>query len=137
MSDNVVEGSGLADLNLSGPGGWGNCFENNEAATSMPPLLESKQPCQGLRLQANWEMGSYSIQFGRLIERSLGLDPDVFYGDMPHLSRNLRCRVAPTLLSLRRSKSSLLPHLISKRSKCRRCLQVSKSPKRKDSISWA
>ena len=83
VSDNVVEGSGLADLNLSGPGGWGNCFENNEAATSMPPLLEFKQPCQGLRLQANWEMGSYSISLGRRIERTLGLDTEVPSSKMP------------------------------------------------------
>jgi len=29
-------------------------------------------------------LGALSAQFGRVIERGLGLDPDVFYGDMPH-----------------------------------------------------
>ena len=84
VRDNVVEGSGLADLNLSGPGGWGNCFDGNEFTRTMPSALEFKQPCEGLRLQANWELGSYAVQFGRVVERGLNLDPDVFYGDMPH-----------------------------------------------------
>ena len=84
ITDNVIQGSGLADINLSGPGGWGNCFADNDAVWTMPPALESKSPCEGLRFPTNWELGSYAGQFGRLIERELGLDTKVFYGDMPH-----------------------------------------------------
>ncbi len=86
IEGNIVEGSGLADLNLSGPGGYGNCFVDNEHSHTMPALLEQKSPCEGLRLQANWEIGSFATLFGRVVERGLGLNPDIFYWDMPHPS---------------------------------------------------
>ena len=64
--ENVVEGSGLADLTLGGPATSGNCFEDNEFSTSLPAALEIKQPCEGLRLPALFEIGSTSAQLGRL-----------------------------------------------------------------------
>ena len=82
--DNVVEGSGLANLVQSGPSYPDNCWEGNEPGYTMPPVLEIKQPCDGLRLAAGFEMGSVSQFFGRIVEWGLDLDPDVFYGDMPH-----------------------------------------------------
>jgi hypothetical protein len=84
--DNVVKGSGLADLTMSGPANSGNCFTDNEHLWTMPPALEIKQPCEGLRLPALWELGSFSAPFGRIVEAGLDLDSDVFYGDMPHPS---------------------------------------------------
>ena len=84
ITANVIDGSGLADLTLTGPSGSGNCFEGNDPASTMPALLEFKQPCDGFRFPALWEIGALSAQFGRVIERELDLDPDVFYGDMPH-----------------------------------------------------
>lgn len=84
VSGNVVAGSGLADLALTGPSQSGNCFSGNEHGSTMPAALEAKQSCDGLRFPALWELGALSAQFGRVIERGLGLDPDVFYGDMPH-----------------------------------------------------
>jgi len=81
---NVVKGSGLADITLSGPAQSGNCFEDNDIASTMPALLELKQPCEGLRLPALWELGSVGSLFGRVVEHNLGLDPSTFYGDMPH-----------------------------------------------------
>jgi hypothetical protein len=84
VSENVVRGSGLGDLVLTGPSQSGNCFEDNEFGWSMPAALELKQPCEGLRFPALWELGALSAQFGRVIERGLGLDPDTYYGDMPH-----------------------------------------------------
>ncbi len=84
VSSNVVEGSGLGDLTLSGPSQSGNCFEDNDFAWTMPAALEAKQPCEGVRFPALWELGALSAQFGRVIQRGLDLDTDVFYGDMPH-----------------------------------------------------
>ncbi|HEU4895304.1 MAG TPA: right-handed parallel beta-helix repeat-containing protein, partial [Acidimicrobiia bacterium] len=84
VRENVVRGSGLGDLVLTGPSQSGNCFENNEFGWTMPAALELKQPCEGLRFPALWELGALSAQFGRVIERGLGLDPDTYYGDMPH-----------------------------------------------------
>lgn len=83
VSTNAVEGSGLADLALTGPSGSGNCFAHNEYGWTMPPALEVTQACSDLRFPALWELGALSAQFGRVIERGLGLDIDVFYGDMP------------------------------------------------------
>ena len=81
---NVVKGSGLGDLTLSGPSGSGNCFADNHFGWTMPAALEFKQKCDGLRFPALWELGSFSALFGRVVERGLGLDTEVFYGDMPH-----------------------------------------------------
>ncbi len=84
VSENVVRGSGLGDLALTGPSQSGNCFVDNEVGWTMPAALEFKQPCEGLRFPALWELGALSAQFGRVIERGLGLDPQTYYGDMPH-----------------------------------------------------
>lgn len=84
VANNVIKGSALGDLTLSGPSDSGNCFVDNQFGWTMPAGLEFKQPCEGLRFPALWELGSFSALFGRVVERGLGLDPDVFYGDMPH-----------------------------------------------------
>lgn len=81
--DNVVEGSGLGDLALAGPSLPGNCFEGNDPAHTMPPMLETSQGCGGLRWPALFEVGSFASLFGRVVENGLDLDTDVFYGDMP------------------------------------------------------
>jgi hypothetical protein len=84
VTGNVVKGSALGDLTLSGPAGSGNCFEDNDFGWSMPPALELSQPCDGIRFPALWELGSFSALFGRVVERGIALDTEVFYGDMPH-----------------------------------------------------
>ncbi|HEY7468669.1 MAG TPA: right-handed parallel beta-helix repeat-containing protein [Acidimicrobiia bacterium] len=81
---NVVEGSGLADLTLGGPASSGNCFEDNEHATSLPAALELKQPCEGLRLPALFELGSTSAQLGRLFEAGTGQKPEIDIASLPH-----------------------------------------------------
>jgi hypothetical protein len=82
--ENVVEGSGLADLTLGGPSGSGNCFEANEFSSTLPAALEVKQPCQGLRLPALFEIGSTTAQLGRLFESGVGLQPDIDIRALPH-----------------------------------------------------
>ncbi|HEY5889436.1 MAG TPA: PLDc N-terminal domain-containing protein [Acidimicrobiia bacterium] len=84
VQENVVTGSGLADLTMAGPSQDGNCFSGNEFDSSMPPPLEFRQPCSGLRIPSSYAMGPLSALFGRLVEANLDLDPEVFYGDMPH-----------------------------------------------------
>ncbi len=82
--DNVVKGSGLADITMAGPSQAGNCFSGNDHTDTMPAMLELRQPCDGLRFPSAFQMGSLTSLFGRLVERNLGLDTEVFYGDMPH-----------------------------------------------------
>ncbi len=81
---NVISGSGLADITLTGPAQSENCYEDNDFTSSMPALLEFKQPCDGLRLPALWELGAWSGPFGRVVEYGLELNDDVSYQDMPH-----------------------------------------------------
>ncbi len=82
--DNVVEGSGLADLTLGGPATSGNCFEGNEHSSSLPAALELKQPCEGLRLPALFEIGSTTAQLGRLFEAGTGQTPVIDVSTLPH-----------------------------------------------------
>jgi hypothetical protein len=79
-----VQGSGLADLTLGGPSDSGNCFEDNEFSSTLPAALEIKQPCEGLRLPALFEIGSTTAQLGRLFESGLGLQPEVDIAALPH-----------------------------------------------------
>lgn len=84
VEENLVAGSGLADITMAGPSQDGNCFEANEVDATMPAALETLQPCDGLRFPALYEVGSLTSLFGRLVERNLGLDDEIFYGEMPH-----------------------------------------------------
>jgi plastocyanin len=66
--DNVIEGSGYADIALGGPGKGGDCFADNTIRTTMPPGLETWQGCDGLRLPFRWELASTLMTLGRLAE---------------------------------------------------------------------
>jgi hypothetical protein len=82
--DNVVDGSGLADLTLGGPSTSGNCFAGNEHTSSLPAALELTQPCAGLRFPVLFEIGSTTAQLGRLFESGLDLQPQVDVAALPH-----------------------------------------------------
>jgi hypothetical protein len=82
--DNVVEGTGLADLTMSGPAQSGTCFAGNSIFETMPPAMQFTQKCEGLRFPALFEIGSLSALLGRAIEAELGMTPEIFYGDLPH-----------------------------------------------------
>jgi hypothetical protein len=84
VEENLVEGSGLADLTLGGPSDSGNCFEDNEFSSTLPAALEVKQPCDGLRLPALFEIGSTTAQLGRLFESGRGLQPEIDVASLPH-----------------------------------------------------
>jgi hypothetical protein len=83
VRSNVIEGSGLADMSLGGPSGSGNCFEGNTFQQTLPAALELKQPCEGFRLPALFELGSTSAQLGRYFESGIGLQPEVPIGSTP------------------------------------------------------
>src|SRR6266540_3810278 len=50
VQDNVIAGSGRADLALAGPAGAGNCFSGNTVRSTVPVGLQAFQSCGGLRL---------------------------------------------------------------------------------------
>lgn len=72
IRNNVVLGSGRADLVHAGPGASGNCFAGNTSRTSVPFALETVHGCGGFRLP--W--WSDLVTFGTVIRR-LGLASDV------------------------------------------------------------
>jgi plastocyanin len=45
VRDNIVRGSGRADLALGAPSGSNNCFSGNQASTSQPPAIQLLRRC--------------------------------------------------------------------------------------------
>lgn len=61
---NVVEDSGLADIgvgSLEDVSGLGNCFADNEFATSAPLELEELAPCEGEGSDGDWTAGAIDL----------------------------------------------------------------------------
>ncbi len=69
IRDNIVLGSGRADLANAGPGESGNCFSGNEHRTAIPFGLEAARGCLGLRMPwwSDW------VPFGTVFVRALQL----------------------------------------------------------------
>jgi hypothetical protein len=84
IEENVVEGSGLADIVLGGPSDSGNCFRDNVHSSSLPAALELTQGCDGTRFPALFEIGSTTAQLGRLFESGVGWQPDIDITQLPH-----------------------------------------------------
>jgi plastocyanin len=72
---NVVQGSGRADLALSGPAGAGNCFSGNRARTSIPVGLQVFQPCSGPRLPVRMDLSTTLASLGQVAEANTGAYP--------------------------------------------------------------
>jgi len=64
IRNNSIGGSGRADLALAGPGSLGNCFEDNDHASSAPFLLEVFHGCGGLRLPLGFDLLTASRTLG-------------------------------------------------------------------------
>ena len=85
IRDNVVIGSGRADLAMSGLGNIGNCFANNVHRTTIPWGLELLQRCDGIRVPVVGDMNAY---LGSRAGRNNLFSPRASFGDeykrMPH-----------------------------------------------------
>ncbi|MGZ8755223.1 MAG: right-handed parallel beta-helix repeat-containing protein, partial [Acidimicrobiia bacterium] len=68
VEDNIVGGSGRADLALAGPSGPGNCFSANDVTTTLPVGLQAFATCDGLRLPLLYELAGSTEQLGRVME---------------------------------------------------------------------
>lgn len=79
--DNVVAGSGVADLALAAPSGAGTCFSGNRFHTSAPPGLQMLLPCEGLRLPFGGEYAATFLSLGYVVEAGTGSFP---HGDWRH-----------------------------------------------------
>jgi plastocyanin len=61
---NVVRGSGMADLAfgaLDATDGLGNCFSDNDFATSAPLTIEALAPCEGTPTATDWTAGALDL----------------------------------------------------------------------------
>ena len=76
VRENVVSGSGRADLALGGPAGPDNCFDHNQVGTSLPPALDTLLSCSGLRLPLRHDLVGFMDLAGRAVEAALGMSPD-------------------------------------------------------------
>jgi plastocyanin len=72
---NVVQGSGRADLALAAPAGGGNCFQGNQARTSIPVGLQVFQRCAGLRLPVRMDLSTTLSSLGQVAEANTGAYP--------------------------------------------------------------
>jgi plastocyanin len=65
IRDNLVRGSGQADLALAAPAAGGDCFSGNDFATSLPAAIEWRNGCGGLLTAAAG--GSVGVAIGPLV----------------------------------------------------------------------
>ncbi|MDX1620940.1 MAG: right-handed parallel beta-helix repeat-containing protein [Nitriliruptorales bacterium] len=83
VRDNVVEGSGVADLLLAGPSTGGDRFCGNDAWRTVPPGLETFSGCGGVRLPLRFDLNGTMNLLGRFAAES-GVDHPVHpYEDAP------------------------------------------------------
>ena len=75
VAGNLVEGSGRADLALAGPAGTGNCFEGNQARTSIPVGLQVFHRCSGPRLPLRMDLSTTLASLGQVAEANTGAYP--------------------------------------------------------------
>ncbi len=81
--DNIIAGSGRADLMLGGPVEQGSCFRDNDAETSVPWLLGMLHSCEGMNVPLWYGLAASSEPLGRLIQAERGQTPDIGHGDAP------------------------------------------------------
>ncbi len=83
IRDNVIRGSGRADLALGGPLEQGSCFADNEFKTSLPYAIEFFHSCGGINLPLFWGMAVSSDPLGRIAQAKAGQNPQLEHGDAP------------------------------------------------------
>jgi plastocyanin len=83
VRDNVISGSGRADLALAGPAGAGNCFSGNTARSTVPVGLQAFQSCDGLRLPVRMDLSTTLASLGLVAEANRDAFPHNRSQDAP------------------------------------------------------
>lgn len=68
IRDNVVAGSGVADIALAAPGGADTCFAGNRFRTSAPPGLQTMLPCSGFRFPTPGDYAATFLSLGYVVQ---------------------------------------------------------------------
>lgn len=84
VRNNVILGSGRADLLLGGPLEQGSCFAGNEAATSVPFLLDLLHNCDGVNLPMPYGLATSSDALGRIAQVNSGQNTILEHGEAPN-----------------------------------------------------
>lgn len=88
VRDNVILGSGRADLSLGGPSEQGSCFANNEAETTVPTFLRLLHNCDGINVPMFYGLHTSSEPLGRIAQASKGQNTQLEHGDAPKPALN-------------------------------------------------
>jgi plastocyanin len=83
VRDNVVRGSGRADLAMAGPAGAGNCFAGNSVRSTVPVGLQVFQRCGGMRLPLRLDLSTTLQSLGIVAEANRGAYPHNSSSDAP------------------------------------------------------
>ncbi|MFU8841978.1 MAG: plastocyanin/azurin family copper-binding protein [Nitriliruptoraceae bacterium] len=101
VTDNVIEGSGYADVVLAGPALAGNCVAGNAPSRTVPAALEAAAGCGpaavagaqagpadpdrgAVRLPSRFHLAPTLSFVGLVAESEFGLQPDNDHRDTPH-----------------------------------------------------
>jgi hypothetical protein len=83
VRDNLIRGSGRADLLLGGPLEQGSCFVDNDAESSVPFFLPWLHRCGGINLPLWYGLGTSSDPLGRIAQAEHKQNPQLEHGDAP------------------------------------------------------
>lgn len=81
--DNVIAGSGRADLALGGPAEQGSCFAGNDADTTIPYTLGLLHNCDGINVPLWYGLATSSDALGRIAQVNHGQNTILEHGEAP------------------------------------------------------
>jgi hypothetical protein len=83
VRDNVIQGSGRADLAIGGPWEQGSCIGGNEARTTLPFTARWLHDCDGINLWLPYGLATSSDPLGRIAQTTFGQNTHLEHGDAP------------------------------------------------------
>jgi hypothetical protein len=83
VGGDVAGWSGRSPLALAAPAGGGNCFQGNQARTSIPVGLQAFSRCSGPRLPLRMDLSTTLASLGQIAEANTGAFPANRSEDQP------------------------------------------------------
>ncbi len=83
VRDNVIQGSGRADLAIGGPWEQGSCIAGNEARSTLPFTARWLHDCDGINLWLPYGLATSSDPLGRIAQTTFGQNTQLEHGDAP------------------------------------------------------
>ena len=83
VRDNLIRGSGRADLLLGGPLEKGSCFADNDSRSSVPFFLPWLHNCDGINIPLWYGLATSSEALGRIAQAEHDQSPQLQHGDAP------------------------------------------------------